>query len=232
MLSHRLTAIAGMVTRGNTLADIGTDHGYLPIELVSSGVCPRAIAMDINEGPLERAKEHVAMSGLSECIELRLSNGLEYLQIGEAQSVVIAGMGGHLITGILEAGHEVAATMQEIIISPQSDIRLVRESLRQMGFVIVDEELVAEDGKFYPIIKIRYSNELIDELDNQEMLDIYGPVLIAKKHSTLKEFLIKEHASKEQILRNLERSGSNSSSRRAEIEHLLALNEMAMSALK
>ncbi len=220
-----------MVTRGNKLADIGTDHGYLPIELVRSGICPAAIAMDINEGPLERASEHVTMSGLSECIELRLSNGLERLSSGEAQTVTIAGMGGHLIINILRAQLNLALEMDEIIIGPQSDLEMVRRELRAMGFAIIYEDMVLEDGKFYPIIKIRRSDTESPVSENQELEDIYGPVLLSEKHPVLGEYLVRERVSKEQILTRLGNAGESGASRRAEIEHLLRLNETAMSML-
>ena len=127
-LSKRLERIASFVQPGSRVADIGTDHGYVPIWLVQKGVCPSALAMDVRKGPLERAEEHVEEVGLSGKIELRLSDGLAKLKAGEADTVVIAGMGGKLTCRILEQGRHVWENWSEgfsgktgIFDSPGSD---------------------------------------------------------------------------------------------------------------
>lgn len=97
-----------MVTAGYTLCDVGTDHGYVPIALVQGNIIPKAIAVDINKGPLERANEHIRANGLTEQITTRLSNGLEAIHDGEVDSIVIAGMGGELVIHILTAGRQCA----------------------------------------------------------------------------------------------------------------------------
>ena len=99
-ISKRLKYVADFITPGLVLADIGTDHGFIPIYMVLDGKTPKAYAMDINEGPLERAKEHILEKKLEDKIETRLSDGLNKLSGGEAQSVLIAGMGGALIIKI------------------------------------------------------------------------------------------------------------------------------------
>ena len=101
ILSDRLSAAASMITPGNRLADIGTDHGFVPIDLVRRRIIPSAIAMDVNRGPLERAREHIEEAGLEGLIQTRLSDGLQALEEGEADSVLIAGMGGALTVRIL-----------------------------------------------------------------------------------------------------------------------------------
>ena len=100
-LSKRLKAVAELVTPGMRLADVGTDHGYIPIYLTEAGVIPSAIAMDINKGPLERAKEHIREHGLEGKIQTRLSDGLKNLQMNEADCMIAAGMGGGLVIRIL-----------------------------------------------------------------------------------------------------------------------------------
>ena len=96
-ISNRLMTAAALVTQGYTLADVGTDHGYIPIYLLQQKKIPAAIAMDINEGPLERAKEHIALYGLQAYIQTRLSDGVAALKPGEVEAVLIAGMGGGLV---------------------------------------------------------------------------------------------------------------------------------------
>jgi len=104
MLSKRLEQVASMVTKGNIIADIGTDHGYVPIYLVEKGICPKAYAMDINQGPIESAIKNIENYGLSEKIQAIKSNGLEKLEPEKADTIIIAGMGGELIVNILENG--------------------------------------------------------------------------------------------------------------------------------
>ena len=130
-LSRRLQAVAAMVTAGYTLADIGTDHAYIPIYLVEHQIVPRAVAMDINEGPLDRARAHVEKHGLTGQIALRLSDGMKELRPGEAQSAVIAGMGGALMIRILQDSKETVESLRECILQPQSEIAKVRAFLLQ-----------------------------------------------------------------------------------------------------
>ena len=110
-LSERLLHIAGQIRAGQTLADVGCDHGYLPIYLVQKGCMQRAIAMDINEGPLQRAVEHIEREALGAYIQTRQSDGLEKLSPGEVDAVIIAGMGGDLTTDILTRGENVVRTL-------------------------------------------------------------------------------------------------------------------------
>ena len=100
-LSKRLAAVAAMVTKGNIVCDVGCDHGYVSIYLVREKISPRVIAMDVRPGPLAQAKEHILMYGLSDYIETRLSDGVDALNEGEADTLILAGMGGRLMEGIL-----------------------------------------------------------------------------------------------------------------------------------
>ena len=152
-LSKRMSAVAAMVTPGNVLADIGTDHGYVPISLVQRNKIPKAIAMDINKGPLQRACEHIAMCKLENYIETRLSDGVKELKAGEADSILIAGMGGDLVITIISDGMEVCRSAKELILQPQSELERVRRFLRANKFKIVDEDMIIEDGKYYPMMK-------------------------------------------------------------------------------
>ena len=156
-LSKRLERIASFVQPGSRVADIGTDHGYVPIWLVQKGVCPSALAMDVRKGPLERAEEHVEEVGLSGKIELRLSDGLAKLKAGEADTVVIAGMGGKLTCRILEQGRHVWENWSEgkerLILSPQSEQDEVRHFLEEQGFLILREAMLTDEGKYYIVIE-------------------------------------------------------------------------------
>ena len=135
-----MKAVVAMVTSNGILADVGTDHGYVPIALVQRQKIPGAIAMDINKGPLARAKENIAAAHLEDYIQTRLSDGVEELEPGEADSILIAGMGGELIIHILSEGEKVCKKASELILQPQSDIRKVREYLREHQYKIVDDK--------------------------------------------------------------------------------------------
>ena len=121
-ISRRLQSVAAFVEIGKTLADVGCDHGYIPIYLLQKKKIEKAIAMDINQGPLMRAQEHIYEWGLENYISTRLSDGVGALKPNEAESVVIAGMGGPLMEKILTEGESVLSTVQELVLQPQSEI--------------------------------------------------------------------------------------------------------------
>ena len=195
-LSLRLSAIAGLVTRGNRLVDVGCDHGYLPVALYLDGKIPKAIAMDVRKGPLSRAQEHISQYGLNAYIETRLSDGLEALKPGEGDTLVIAGMGGPLMERILTDGKEARESFKEMILQPQSDIPHFRRFIREIGWQIVEEELIREDGKFYPMMKV-----------------IHGE----RKHPVLKEYLDRELRIRDEILEKL-KNAPNAQKRAGEVE--------------
>ena len=152
-LSKRLKAVADLVSAGSIVCDAGCDHGYVPIYLVQRGICHKAIAADVNAGPLARAKDNIRAYGLEEYITTRLSDGVSALEAGEADALILAGMGGRLVIKILQEGCDVIARMREVILQPQSDIALVRSFLREIRWCIVREDMVYEDGKYYPMMK-------------------------------------------------------------------------------
>ncbi len=226
-ISNRLMTAAALVTQGYTLADVGTDHGYIPIYLLQQKKIPSAIAMDINEGPLERAKEHIALYGLQAYIQTRLSDGVAALKPGEVEAVLIAGMGGGLVMHILKDGEKVCQSAKELILQPQSEIEHVREFLREEGYTILAEDMVYEDGKFYPMMKVQYQGENVEEL---KLSDLYGGLLLQNRHPVLKTFLEKERLIYTGIKENLEKQPASEKirTRLAEVEDILHYNELAL----
>ena len=186
-LSARLKAVAGMVTKGNRVCDVGCDHGYISIYLVKNGISPFVYAMDINKGPLLRAKAHISDYGYEDKIETILSDGLVALGDRESDALVCAGMGGRLIIKILNDGMEQVLKMKELILQPQSEIHLVREYLRKQGFYIDKEDMVFEDGKYYPMMHVMVKTDM--ENEKNTLFDKFGPCLLLGKHPVLKEFL-------------------------------------------
>ncbi|MCR4781579.1 MAG: class I SAM-dependent methyltransferase [Lachnospiraceae bacterium] len=210
VLSDRLRAIYNMIPNGRILCDVGTDHGFLPISLVLDEKIEGAIAMDLREGPLSRAKEHVSSYGLDSKIQIRLSDGLEKIEIGECTMVSICGMGGRNMTEILTKRMDVAKDVECMLLQPQSDIPDFRRFLYDNGFVISDEDCIFEDGKYYFLMLVRKSDS------NQSLSDIeaeFGPVLLGKKNETLKEFIKKESRSNQNVLSNLKNAVDNERNR-------------------
>ncbi len=228
-LSKRLYTLSQMITSGSRLADIGTDHGYVPIYLCETGHIPSALAMDINKGPLLRAEEHISGHQLSDRIVTRLSDGMAELKYGEADSVLIAGMGGMLTIHILTEGADVLRSIRELVLQPQSDIREVRLYLRQQGHQVLAEDMVEEEGKYYPMMKVLpYALRGTEEALTEEELR-YGPFLLRAGHPVLAEYLDQEYR---QLTGVQERLSQNTSSEAAQrrlqtVEEDIRINRQA-----
>lgn len=206
-LSKRLQAVADLVTAGYKVADIGTDHAYIPIFLLETGKTDWAAAMDVNKGPIEKARENIRAYGLEAQIETRLSNGFLALGKGEVQSAVIAGMGGNLVIRILQEGRDVVSTLQECILQPQSETDKVRAFLLREGFFFIEEDMVEEDGKYYPMMKVKPPKSGEESRQNEEVWKIeqlwFGKLLLEKRHPVLKRYLERETRIREEILRSI-----------------------------
>ena len=219
-LSKRLSAVADMVTSGNCLADVGTDHGYIPIYLVKQGRIAGAVAMDIHSGPLQRAKENIRNYHLEDRIQSRLSDGVAALQDFEADTVVIAGMGGGLVMKILTEGRRVLKTASEIVLQPQSEIEKVRRFLQIEGYCIDAENMILEDGKFYPMMRAVHGQMKLE----RQIEFKYGPILLKNKNECLKAFLEKEEFLYRQVRNTLLENKNEKTVRRLrEIEEELKL---------
>ena len=215
-LSDRLQAIADMVTVGNRVCDVGCDHGFVPIYLIKQGISPKVIAMDVNEGPIKRAIAHIQEYGAGAYIETRLSDGLRSFREGEADSLICAGMGGRLMMRILQEDEAKTASFKEMILQPQSELQQFRCFLRSHGYMIVEENMIEEDGKFYPMMKaVKGEKEDLIQFDNlprtlngelvwrNQMEDRYGAVLLKKKSIVLYRYLEREKHTYEEILKKL-----------------------------
>lgn len=184
-LSKRLQLVASFVSKGKIMADIGTDHGYVPIYLVRNQMVPYAYACDVNKGPLERANAHIAEAGLGGQIETRLGSGLSVLKPGEAEAIVIAGMGGPLMQRLLEESSEVTASVTELILSPHSEVDGVRRYLHKTGFCIVREAMIYDEGKFYIVFKaVPGEDKVYTELEYR-----FGKLLIEAGEPVFLEYL-------------------------------------------
>ena len=151
-LQPRLHAIAELVPLGSRLADVGTDHAYLPIYLLQSGRIPWAVATDIHPGPLERGRCTAQFFGMEGRISFRLCDGLSAVSAEEVDSVVIAGMGGETIAAILDAVPW--SRDKQILVQPMSRAEFLRPWLAGHGWCILGETLVQDKGYIYPILQI------------------------------------------------------------------------------
>lgn len=186
-LAARLQAIADLVEKGTLLADIGTDHAYLPIYLVQNKIVSQAIAGEVSKGPYKAAQQTIKNANLQEQINLRFGNGLQIVRPGEINTSVIAGMGGTTITKILDESPEVVKLLKKLLIQPMIGASAVRRWIAVNGWCISDEILVLDDGRLYEIIAAEPGKEPIYE----EILYEIGP-LLWKQRSTLLEMHINQ----------------------------------------
>ena len=229
-LSSRLMMSAGMVAHGNSVADIGCDHAHTCIYLIKEGISPFAIAMDVRKGPLAHADANIRLYGYSDRIKTRLSDGLDALNPGETDSIIIAGMGGTLTVMILEKGIEKALSSKELILQPQSDIGMVRKFLRENGFVITAEDMCIEDGKYYNSMKaVPFPKEKKISGPMQDVYDEFGEILLKSGNPVLKEYLLIMKRKTERVLDRIKSEGSLGSIEKREFfEKYLGLVEKAI----
>ncbi len=228
-LSARMQALADMVSRGRVVCDVGCDHGWVSIYLVQQGIASKVYAMDVGIGPLERAKEHIRSYNLEKYIDPRLSDGLASLQVGEADCMVCAGMGGPLMMKILTEGREKVRAMKEIILQPQSEIARFRAFLRQEGYKIVREDMVLEEGKYYPMMKVVPVDFVTVEIaEEQSIFDTYGELLLKEKHPVLQSYIDRSLEQAKELLQHLAKQETiRAEERMVEIEKDLALLQKA-----
>lgn len=220
MLTPRLLTIFSNVLQEKPMADIGTDHAYLPVELVRGQVVPRAIASDINTGPLERAQAHIVRAGLSEKIETRLGSGLTVLSPGEVSTIVIAGMGGYLITELIEASLDTAHAADRLVLQPMNNAEVLRHFLEDNGFKIIKEDLAREDRRIYEII-VACSGEMHF---NREVDYLIGYEAQAVGHPLFKD-MIERKIEMAMRVANHTRNGSTEAAREQHVRSM-ALIEM------
>ena len=148
-ISNRLKCVASLVNKGARVADIGTDHAYLPIYLVQNGISNKVYACDVRKEPLRRAQLHIDEYGLSDKITTQLCDGLKGINKGDVDTVTICGMGGKLMKSILQAGIDKLGYNTQLVLSAQSELRDFRAYLLEAGIDIKSEHILLEDGKYY-----------------------------------------------------------------------------------
>ena len=217
-LSKRLKRIAEHVDKCESVADIGTDHGYIPIYLVKEGICKKAIASDINKGPIEKAKVNVAFEGVSDKVKCLLGPGLNPLKVGEVNGVILAGMGGNLTRDILLADMDKVKKYDFIILQPAQNPEVLREFLYKNDYEIIDEDLIKDEGRFYELFKVKY-NENSEKLVFEDELEYeVSPLLREKNHPLFKEFIEEKINKCETILSFIKEDTEAAKKRKSDLE--------------
>lgn len=223
-LSVRLEKTASLVEPCRCVADIGTDHAYIPIYLVKKGICERAIASDINKGPIRKAERNIGLHGLSDKIECRIGPGLNTLKSGDADVAIIAGMGGNLIRDIIEERLDLFREFSYVILQPVQNPEVLREYIYRKGYEIIGEELCIDENKYYEIIKIRFGEK------KYEVDDIFFEIsekLFREKHPMIKDFIFHKHEKYSKIMGKIQDETELALERKKELEKKLRkLEEM------
>ncbi len=207
--SKRLNFIADFISPCRVLADIGTDHAYIPIRLIKTGKIKQAIACDINKGPLKKSESNIKQYNLEASIQVRLADGMSKINYAEADTVLIAGMGADLMMKILDEGEAIKPSVQEYVLSPQSKWRQFRHYLNAKGYVIKEEGMVFDEGKYYLVIKAvpdTCKEEPAFKAEASGLSEIYetfGLYLIKTKDAVLKEYLKREYRLYSELLEKL-----------------------------
>lgn len=185
-LTPRLQCVADMVKPCRLVADIGTDHAYIPMYLVQNGVAERAIASDVVDGPVKIAKENIAEQGLLNKIAVTKAYGLK--AVADAEIAVIAGMGGKLICDILKEDIAIAKSFESMVLQPMTCQDDLRRFLHQNGFAIIEERLAKEDDKIYNILAVEKGQQFFED----EFYYFTGKLVFDNKDELLVEYLHKK----------------------------------------
>lgn len=210
---NRLECIKSMVSKCNVAADIGTDHGYVAEMLLQDNICDKVIATDLNEGPLNRAIEHLTSLNLNSKCDFRLGSGLTVLNENEAETIIVAGMGGELIADIIETSKNIALKAKELILQPMTTGDKLRQYLHENGFKIIDENIVKELHYYYFIIKAVPGKDVIKD----EIYYEISKIVLDKKDPLMLEYLNKVLNINENIIKSIEKNTNSDYNEKIEV---------------
>ncbi|KAB7708745.1 tRNA (adenine(22)-N(1))-methyltransferase TrmK [Bacillus aerolatus] len=229
-LSNRLMAVVSRIPLHSVVADIGSDHAYLPCYAIKNGLADKAIAGEVADGPFLAAQQQVKEAGLEERIAVRKGNGLEVIASGEADCVTIAGMGGTLIASILEEGKDKLGGVKRLILQPNLRADQIRKWLIEHGWELIDEEIIEEDGKIYEILTAEKGDPERPYSAKKELEMLTGPMLLAQKNAVFLKKWQREAAQLEVVLENVKKAENQAAaaSKKREILHELQLIKEAI----
>lgn len=200
ILDTRLKAVFELLKTGNVLADIGSDHAYLPIAMLETGKIDRAIITDVNDKPLEKSRMNIISNHLFDKCEFRLGSGLEIIRPGEADLISICGMGGDLIAEIIKKSPNVLFQVQRIVLQPMTNQGLLRKKVIDMGFQILEEKMVRDGHLFYQMFSMCKGQERFYETETDYE---FPRLLIKEKNPVMKEYLEFQLGVQQRILQQL-----------------------------
>lgn len=219
MLTERLQTVKNLVKNSNVVLDVGTDHGYVPISLIMEKRATKVIAADINKGPLVNAEKNVRLNGLCDKIELRLGGGMTPIEKGEADTVIMAGMGGILIADIIKESYEKATAAKKLILQPMYSQDYLRKYLIENGFRIDREYLAKESEKIYNILEVSPGNEEKDY--SRESFIILGRPDNFEKDDNYTYYINKRKKQAEKVLDSLKCAKSEMNEEKNKLRELL-----------
>ena len=213
-LSERLNSIVKHIEKTEILADIGTDHGYIPIYSIENEICNKAIAIDINKDPLDKARLNAIIEGVDDKIDFRLADGIKGLKKEEANVVVIAGMGGNLIRDILEESIGTVESIDYLILQPAQNPEILREYLYTNDYEVIKEDLCYDEEIYYEVFKVKRKageSTILDSLYYE-----ISPKLLMEKHPLMKDYL-KEKVSNYKRIEGFIKEGTDNAKVRKEL---------------
>ena len=244
-LSKRMQAVADMVLPGGVVADIGCDHAFVSIYLVENQMADRVIASDVRKGPVEIAKRNVAGRNLQDRIDIRMGDGLSTLSVGEADTIILAGMGGLLMLDILKRQEAVVCGCRQMVLQPQSDVEKVRAYVDEKHYYLASEKMLVDAGKNYNILDVRIKNDAeigqlaqsrlenieneqttefpFEASDRQRLFQKFGGRLLMERDAVLFDYIKKQVAVNKKLLEELkDKKTGHADMRRQDIEKELA----------
>lgn len=230
-LSLRLQTVVNYIPEGSRLADIGSDHAYLPCYAVQRGIVPSAIAGEVTKGPYLSAVKQVKQTELTDKISVRLGDGLDVIKQDEVDAITICGMGGTLISAILERGKDKLTNVRRLILQPNIGSKAVRKWLLENHWALINEEILIEDEKIYEILAAEQGDPAEGYGEDREAGLLLGPYLKKEQNEAFKQKWSGEKANWLRIIHQLERAEDNPQNQ-AKLQELLKNVELVEEALK
>lgn len=225
-LSKRLETVASFVPTGAIVADIGSDHAYLPCYLVHQNIVNKAVAGEVVKGPYESALRQVKLEGLEDKVIVRLADGLQAIEDNDqVDTITIAGMGGPLIVSILEKNPGALTSVTRLILQPNIHAKVIREWALRNEWAILDEVILEEDEKIYEVLVLQRGKMKL----NEEQI-ILGPHLVAQKSNTFMKKWTREIDNWKRVLQSIEQAEQTPEivQKKKELVHLISLVEEAI----
>lgn len=215
-LSIRLKTISNLVDKCHTVVDVGTDHGYIPIYLTKESFCDKAIASDINRGPVEKARKNVSLYNIDEKVECRLGPGLTTVKRGEVQGAIIAGMGGNLIRDIILQSYDIFKSLDFAVLQPSQNPEVLRKFIYEEGITILEEDLCFDEGIYYEVMKVKFEGH-----NPKSVPEIYyevSPYLLKSGNGLMKDYIMEKIENNKKISSKIQDVTENAIEKKAKVE--------------